>query len=1036
MNIYHILLDLPESETQPDYYALLGIPRFTDDRKLIHAALVKRNTQLKSWDNSKYFRESNRLLDEAVAAAGVLEDPVAKAAYDALLKQQLGSAGGQTTAREEGSSSVPAAPVRAPIRPDEETSSPEDGPETNFDSLFLKLSGGLIGVTLLIAVPVMWPRQKVAPVSTHNESVVTPSQQAPVKTDMPGPATLVQPVIPSTPAPLVDTGWNAGAIRELTKLSGHRGEVWSVAFRADGRRLASAGSDQTVKVWDTVTDQELFSLAGHADKVWCVSFSTDGKRLASASADKTVKVWDAMTGTELKTLRGHRDWVTSVAFGVDGRLATVSSDRSLMVWDAETGRAIRAWPAHPAHVECIAFSPDAKRLATASHDQTVKVWDADSGDELLNLKGHSREVKCVAFSPDGTQLASGGWDETVKLWDAESGLEKQTLKGHTGMIMGLSFSSDGKRLASAGYDQMVKVWNTETAQELVTLKGHSGFVSSVTFDPSGQRLASAGSDQSVRVWGGERISSADPKEPVNPKPVSDWVPGNVREFATLSGHLAEVKCAVFSPDGNRLASASADQTVKVWDIKSGMENLTLRGHTSWVMGVAFSPDGTTLATASLNSVKVWDAATGLGKMAFNGHTRDVWAVVFNRTGDRIATASYDQTVKIWDAVSGRILQTMSGHTREVTSVAFSPDGTRVASASGDNTVRVWDTATGREMLVLKGHSKTVNDVVYSADGTRLASGSWDRTIKVWNTADGQELKTLAGHDQTVMSVAFSPDGKLLASGSGDPIKTDKPGEVKVWDATSGQELVTLTGHQGCVESVAFNVDGSRLASASDDKTIKLWGPERSGIGKTAATETNPSPSSDVTATVSRPPRDLPQKASYKAEVDAAQEGIDFKKFIYQIQLNTSLGVITLDLRPDLAPGHCKNLIALADIGFYDGKLFHRVINDYVIQAGSPASDRNGGPGYAIKSEFSQTPHDVGVLSMARLPNDPNSAGSQFFICLNRTATLDGQYTVFGKVADPKSLAVVQAIGKVPTDSMDVPRTPVVIKTATVIAKAR
>jgi peptidyl-prolyl cis-trans isomerase B (cyclophilin B) len=170
----------------------------------------------------------------------------------------------------------------------------------------------------------------------------------------------------------------------------------------------------------------------------------------------------------------------------------------------------------------------------------------------------------------------------------------------------------------------------------------------------------------------------------------------------------------------------------------------------------------------------------------------------------------------------------------------------------------------------------------------------------------------------------------------------------------------------------------------------------------------------------------------KAEVDAAAKEIDFAKYRYQLELDTSLGKITLDMYPDVAPGHCTNLLSLAKIGYYDGLIFHRIIKGFMIQGGCPEGSGSGGPGYTIKAEFNDTRHEPGVLSMART-NDPNSAGSQFFICLEKVTHLDRQYTAFGKTADAASLAVVKKIGEVPTGPQDRPKTQVTIKKASVIA---
>ncbi len=175
-------------------------------------------------------------------------------------------------------------------------------------------------------------------------------------------------------------------------------------------------------------------------------------------------------------------------------------------------------------------------------------------------------------------------------------------------------------------------------------------------------------------------------------------------------------------------------------------------------------------------------------------------------------------------------------------------------------------------------------------------------------------------------------------------------------------------------------------------------------------------------------------ASRRIEVDKALEDVDLKKFTYQIEFDTTMGRITIDLYPDLAPGHVKNIIGLTKIGYYDGVIFHRVIDGFVIQAGCPYGNGTGGPGYTIPAEFNPTKHVAGILSMART-NDPNSAGSQFFLCLGPVPSLDGQYTVFGKTADDESLKNVLKIGKSPVRD-ERPTTDVKIRQGHVVAKPK
>lgn len=176
-------------------------------------------------------------------------------------------------------------------------------------------------------------------------------------------------------------------------------------------------------------------------------------------------------------------------------------------------------------------------------------------------------------------------------------------------------------------------------------------------------------------------------------------------------------------------------------------------------------------------------------------------------------------------------------------------------------------------------------------------------------------------------------------------------------------------------------------------------------------------------------------ANVTNEVQEAQKAIDFETNTYELIFETSMGTINLEFYPDIAPGHCANMIALAKIGYYDNVTFHRIVPGFVIQGGCPDGTGMGGPGYTVDAEFNDRPHLPGILSMART-NDPNSAGSQFFLCLEKVPFLDNQYTVFGKTSDEASLEVVKAIGAVKTGAQDKPLEDVVIKKATVTEKAK
>ena len=221
---------------------------------------------------------------------------------------------------------------------------------------------------------------------------------------------------------------------------------------------------------------------------------------------------------------------------------------------------------------------------------------------------------------------------------------------------------------------------------------------------------------------------------------------------TFRGHSGPVHAAAFSPDGVRLASASADGIIKVWNVETGAVVWTASSQGVAVQALAYSPDGGKLAAASRdNSIKLLNAVTGLEIHSLRGHSMPVKGIAYSPDGSRLASASLDQTVKIWDPETGREVMTLRGHSAGINAPAFSPDGALLASASDDKCAKVWEVRTGKEMLHLQGHVGAVKSVSFSPDGTQLATASADRIIKLWTAASGQELRALRGHSAPEIS---------------------------------------------------------------------------------------------------------------------------------------------------------------------------------------------------------------------------------------------------------------------------------------------
>ncbi len=504
--------------------------------------------------------------------------------------------------------------------------------------------------------------------------------------------------------PLTERDPNVDAI----ELRGHRSTVTSVAFSPDSHRLATGSSDRAARLWRVGKEgsaEGSVALSGHAGPIESVKVSSDGRWLVTASLDKTALLWDlagAAPDAPSKTLRGHDGPLKAMAVSPDSRwLITASADKTARRWNLSQplfNAEVVVLPSHADTVRRVATAPGQHWLATASDDSTARIWSLTSSNPGFTpkvLRGHASSIMALAVSRDGRWLATGSADNTARLWDMsvqDPAAEPRLLIGHQSSVTSVAFDRQTRWLATGSRDGTVRLWDLARPGDGPEVLAAGDVVSKVTFSPDGTMLAAGNADAVLRLWEMEAEDRA----------------GSLVE---LTGHNRPITDLAFTPDGRWLVTGSWDRTARIWDLASAKRGANrgssgaqaqlavLRGHQQKINAVAVSPDGRRLATASADAtVRVWSLAPAepgrlLAKL--RGHQDAVKAVAFGAEGRWLLSGSSDETARYWDldapdpSAAPGILR---GHTGPVVTVMISEENLFLITGSEDDNARLWNTA--------------------------------------------------------------------------------------------------------------------------------------------------------------------------------------------------------------------------------------------------------------------------------------------------------------------------------------------------------
>lgn len=635
-------------------------------------------------------------------------------------------------------------------------------------------------------------------------------------------------------------------------IEGHAGDVRSVAVTRDGKFVATASDDKTIRLWDMTGPAPRLArmFQGHTEQVLTLAFSPDGQTLASGGADQAVRLWRVSLGDDHTNFADSKGYVWSAAFSPDGQaIASAGVDRVVVIRDL-AGKVLNRFEGHTAPVTALAYSPDGAKLASVGGDMVVRIWSAKGNGAAKELKGHTAPVMAVAFGNNGLVL-TGGIDKQARLWNVDKDAPLFTFAAGKSAVSAVAIRNDSKQCLIGYADGTVKVFDlTGDPKELSTAGAHAIGVGGLAYSADGKKVATCGVDTLVKQW-----------------MVLDN--GTLSLVGEMKGHTKPVSSVSFNADGRLLASCGGDMAVRVWDLTNRTEIRALRGHLDWVSSVAFAPNGRSLLSAGVDkTVKVWELS-GDETSRPPGHTRKLTTLAASADGRWVASGSEDRTIKIWDAVAGVEAFTLDaaagGHDLDVTSVAFDPSGKKLVSGGDDKKIVIWDLETKRPLQTLN-LDQLVPYIVFSLKGDRFvawqspAQTSREGTgsqVKSYSP-DGKPMASLDLKDREVQCMTFAVDGQLAAMGFKDGsvqlwdltknerlggdwaafskdlgdiavtpdkkivVASDVECNIKIYDIAGKKVLKELKAHTGGLNGIMMGPDGKRFATISSNGEVKLW----------------------------------------------------------------------------------------------------------------------------------------------------------------------------------------------------------------------
>jgi WD40 repeat protein len=630
----------------------------------------------------------------------------------------------------------------------------------------------------------------------------------------------------------------------------HSDRVNALCYSPDGKTLATASRDGSVKLWDLASGRELASYRGLAelgpanpqevkdDVLRASAIAWSSKNVIACGGYGEIHLLDPATLKVNKVFKGHTNTVRAIAFRPDGlRLASIGDDKTIRIWDMDKGvEALKIEPAkaggNPAanlvgRFEAISYAPKSDQIAVVNQDGKLAIYDVSGKEAKLKMAasvvGQAGTVYTVKYTPDGTGLYTGGETSSPPRLTAAPAQDAppanpmagaapavRSFPGHTDRVNTLDVTPDGTLLVTGSgssgtsSDTTCRVWEANTGKSLKVFAAHATEITTLAIRPDGKEVASADDAGIVRVW-----------------------PLGAVDEHSISAEATDILWAVaVSPSGAKYAAAGADKFIRVYETATGSLLQTLRGHKSAITSLAFLDEDSLASAGGDRTPYLWNLKADGTPRPLTGHKSVVLAVAAAEGGRKLLTGSVDRTLKLWDVATGKVLGSYDAKS-VVCAIAAKKDSPRVVIGTADGWIAMLEaTESGIKLISTTGaHTSGVAGVALRPDGREIASVGGDGSVRAWTIGDKNALTIRLNFDPIanpggngpypLSCVSYSNDGKLFAVGG-------QEGLIRITDVNTGREARTLRGHSDWISSIAFGQDNKSVISAGVDKAVRRF----------------------------------------------------------------------------------------------------------------------------------------------------------------------------------------------------------------------